>query len=277
MKIRNLIVVCLASLTLVSAAAIANPEGDRQAFVNYFLKRFDVKIGDYVNGVYALDEGARSQWIEIEEFPPYELAVDDGEILFNTPFANGKGYKDCFENGGKGIRQNYPQFDSARGEVVTLELAINECREANGEKAFKWKKGNIAAVSAYMAFTSRGKKINTIIPDDEKALAAYEDGKKFFYSRRGQLNMSCAHCHVQGASQRLRADITSPALGHLSHFPVYRSKWGELGTTHRRFGGCNKQVRAKPLKAQSLAYRNLEYFLSYMSNGLEVNGPGARK
>ncbi|MGV6851280.1 MAG: sulfur oxidation c-type cytochrome SoxA, partial [bacterium] len=269
MKIRKIIIAGLAGLSLLSAAAVASPEQDRQAFVNYFLNRFDVKISDYINGVYALDAGAHAQWLEIEEFPPYELAVDEGKALFEKPFANGKGYKDCFDNGGIAIRQNYPYFDVKRGTVITLELAINECREANGEKALKWKKGKIAAISAYMAYTSRGKKINTVIPDDAKALAAYEAGKKFFYSRRGQLNMSCAHCHVQGAGQRLRADITSPALGHVTHFPVYRSKWGELGTLHRRFGGCNKQVRAKPLKAQSEAYKNLEYFLSYMSNGLE--------
>jgi peroxiredoxin family protein len=70
---------------------------------------------------------------------------------------------------------------------------------------------------------------------------------------------------------------TAAALGHLTHFPVYRSKWGGLGTTHRRYGGCNKQVRAKPFPAQSEEYRALEYFHTYMSNGLAVNGPGARK
>jgi sulfur-oxidizing protein SoxA len=52
---------------------------------------------------------------------------------------------------------------------------------------------------------------------------------------------------------------------------------GGLGTTHRRYSGCNKQVRAKPFKAQSAEYRALEYFHTYMSNGLVVNGPGARK
>jgi len=50
-----------------------------------------------------------------------------------------------------------------------------------------------------------------------------------------------------------------------------------MGTTHRRYGGCNKQVRAKPYKSQSAEYRALEYFHTYMSNGLVVNGPGARK
>jgi sulfur-oxidizing protein SoxA len=40
---------------------------------------------------------------------------------------------------------------------------------------------------------------------------------------------------------------------------------------------CNAQVRAKPYEAQSQVYRELEYFLSYMSNGMEMNGPASRR
>jgi len=198
-------------------------------------------------------------------------------VLFNSPFANGKTYASCFENGGIGIRQNYPYFDTDRGEVITLELSINECREANGEKPLKWKRGPIADISAYMASTSTGNVFDIKIPNDPRALAAYERGKKHFYQKRGQLNMACADCHKFYSGNMVRADLLSPALGHLTHFPVYRSKWGGLGTTHRRYGGCNAQVRAKAYPAQSEEYRALEYFHTYMSNGLAVNGPGARK
>ena len=265
-------------MLLVSGPLLADPESDRLAFVNYFEERFpDVELEAYVNGVYALDEASYEQWLQIEEFPPYELAVEDGEELFNTPFANGKSYADCFDNGGIGIRQNYPYFDADRGEVVTLEYAINLCREANGEEPLGYKKGAIASISAYMAYTSRGNRFEMTIPDDPRALAAYNNGKQYFYSKRGQLNFSCADCHVNNAGMHIRADKLSPSLGHPTHFPVYRSKWGELGTLHRRFDGCNKQVRAEPLPAQGEDYRNLEYFMTYMSNGLEFNGPGARK
>jgi len=205
------------------------------------------------------------------------LNISKGEELFNKPFANGKTYASCFKNGGIAIRQNYPYFDTSKGEVITLELAINQCRQANGEKKLKWKKGAIADISAYMAYTSRGQTINIVIPDDPRAVAAYERGKKHFYAKRGQLNMACADCHKFYSGKRIRADLLSPALGHVTHFPVYRSKWGGLGTLHRRYAGCNKQVRAKPFKAQSAEYRALEYFHTYMSNGLDVNGPGARK
>lgn len=268
----------LAFVVMTASVVSAAPEDDRQAFVNYFETRFpNVGADAWVNGVYALDKASYDQWLQIEEFPPYELAMGEGEELFKTPFANGKTYADCFPGGGIGIRQTYPYFDTVRGEVVTLELAINECRVKNGEEPLGYKKGKIAALSAYMAYTSRGKVFEIEIPDDPRAMAAYEAGKQFYYSKRGQLNFSCADCHVTNAGMQVRADKLSPALGHPTHFPVYRSKWGAMGTLHRRFDGCNKQVRAKPLPAQSEDYRNLEYFMTYMSNGLEVNGPGARK
>ena len=268
----------VALLLALPITGMATPEQDLEEFRGYFKDRFpNTPFDDYINGVYSIDPASREQWEAIEEFAPYELNISNGEELFKKPFANGKGYADCFENGGIGIRQNYPYFDTDRGEVITLELAINECRTANGEKPLKYKRGPIADISAYMAYTSRGNIFDIKIPDDPRALAAYERGKKHFYQKRGQLNMACADCHKFYSGNYVRADLLSPALGHLSHFPVYRSKWGEMGTLHQRFDGCNKQVRATPLPSQGEEYRNLEYFLTYMSNGMEVNGPGARK
>lgn len=276
MKLKTL---AASALLCVSAVALASPEADRQAFSDYYTKKFsETPLEDFVNGIYSIDSKSREQWEEIEEFPPYEIDIDKGKELFETAFANGKTYGSCFDNEGIGVRQNYPHWDKDKGQVMTLELAINQCREANGEKPLKYKKGALAAISAYMAYTSRGKPIAVTVPEDDAgAMAAYEDGKQFFYTKRGQLNFSCADCHMGNSGNYVRADRLSPALGHASHFPVYRSKWGELGTLHRRFGGCNANIRAKPFKAQGKEYRNLEYFLTYMSNGLEFNGPGARK
>lgn len=271
---------------MASAVMVAKPahatdyqklvDADTQAFQSYFHKEFpDVKLADFANGVYALDADARQQWQEMEEFPPYELDVEAGKALFNKPFANGKSLADCFPNGGA-VRGKYPYFDEKRGEVVTLEMAINECRVANGEKPWPWKTGKLAQVSAYMAFISRGQKVDVKVKS-KAAYEAYLKGKKFFYAKRGQLNMSCSGCHMEYAGRHLRAEITSPALGQTTHFPVFRSKWGEIGTLHRRYAGCNKNIGAKPFPAQSEQYRDLEYFQTAMSNGLEYNGPASRK
>jgi len=275
------LLVIAATLGLISTASLAvqaSPQQDLKEFRAYFADRFpDVPFNEYINGVYAIDQASREQWEAIEEFPPYELNVDKGKSLFNKPFKNGKTYASCFRNGGIAIKQDFPYFDSATGKVITLEGEINACRSKNGEEPLKWQKGDIADLSAYMAYTSRGNKTNVSVPGDEGAQAAYKRGKAHFYAKRGQLNMSCADCHQWNAGNRIRADLLSPALGHTTHFPVYRSKWGGLGTLHRRYGGCNKQVRSKPYKPQSDEYRALEYFHTYMSNGLVLNGPGARK
>ena len=258
--------------------AYATPEEDRLALREFFAKRFpSLDINDMINGLYAFDEGAREQWLEMEDFPPYEIAIEDGETAFNTPFANGKTYADCFENGGEGVKQNYPYFDTESGEVITLEYAINQCRKDNGEEPLPWLTGELAQIASYMAYTSRGNRMSVVIPDDPRALAAYESGKEYYYTRRGQLEFACENCHMQSAGNLLRADRLSGMLGQATHWPVYRSKWGEIGTLHKRFRECNLQVRAEPYEPQSRQYRELEYFLSYMSNDMEMNGPASRR
>ena len=260
-----------------AAADAVHPDADFKAFRDYFTKRFpNVPLNDFVNGPYSMDAELRKQWEAIDDFPPYDFAIDRGKQMFATPFKNGKTYGDCFANNGIGIRQNYPYFDDKTGEVITLELALNRCREANGEEPYSYVKDEMASLTAYMAFTSRGKPFDIKIPNDPRALAAYEKGAEYFYSRRGQLNFSCASCHVQSAGEHIRTEVLAPALGILAAMPIYRSEWGGMGTISRRFVTCNSQVRGVPLKPQDELYRDVEYYLSYMGNGLPVSGPGTR-
>ena len=270
----------LALLVVVfSFTASADPQQDQASFRQHYQKIFpQLTLVDYADGVYTIDEIARESWQAIEEFPPYELAIEQGEILFKTAFKNGNHYSDCLPYNGIAISHLYPQWNKAQNKVITLALAINQCREENNEPALTYQKGEIAQLLAYMAFTSRGKFIDIKTPDSEpQALAAYEQGKQYYYQRRGQLNFSCSSCHIQNAGKRIRAEILSPSLGHTSNWPTYRLKWGEMGTLHRRFIGCHKQIRAELPAAQSDVLRHLEYFLSYMGNGIPVNGPSIRK
>jgi sulfur-oxidizing protein SoxA len=259
------------------AADRPDPAAEAKAFRNYFVKKFpNVKLEEFVNGPYALDQDMRRQWEEKEQFPPYEFSLEMGKELFAKPFKNGKHYADCFPNRGIGIRQNYPYFDDKEGKVVTLELALNRCREANGEAPLSYVGDEMAALTAFMAFTSRGKPFDIKVPDDPRALEAYQNGKRYFYTRRGQLNFSCATCHVQNPGERMRAEVLAPALGILNAMPIYRSEWGGMGTMSRRFTTCNSQIRGVPLDPEDEEYRDLEYYLSYVSNGLPISGPGAR-
>lgn len=270
-------VVCALLLAAAPAKAAdkTNPEADRKAFQAFFFAKFPtVAKTDFGNGPYAVNEGMRKQWEDIMQMPPFDFALDEGHAEWEKPFANGKHYADCFDNKGEGIRQTYPRFIAETGQVETLEGAINRCRVENGEKPLDMMTGMMASLTAAMAETSQGKPFAITIPDDPRALAAYERGKEFFYSRKGQLGVSCASCHMSSAGERMRGDILAPALGILAAMPIYRSDWGSMGTTIRRLATCSSQTRAVPLKPGD--YRDLEYFMSYMSNGIPIVGPGTR-
>ena len=182
----------------------AGPQEDLVAYQNYFKKKFpDLSPVDLSNGMYNFDKDKRAQWEEIMSFPPYEIAIDEGKTLFTTPFKNGKTYADCFEKGGVAIAHTYPRFDKKVGKVKTLAALVNECRVKNGEKPLPYLKGKLATILAYMADTSRGKTINIEVPADAAALAAYEDGKRIYFSRRGPRAFACYHCHWEAAFRLL--------------------------------------------------------------------------
>jgi len=267
----------LGCVTAPAGPAYAGPDEDLETYQAYFRQHFpDFGPENFLMGMYNFNADKRRQWEEIMEFPPYEFVIEKGEKLFNTPFRNGKGYADCLENGGIGIAHTYPRFDPHKGRVMTLSMEINQCREKNGEKPLGLLKGDLPALLAYLAETSRGQPVDIQVPDEPRALAAYEDGKRIYFTRRGPRGFACYHCHWETAGQRIRGNELSPAIGQAANFPAYRSKWGALGPIQRRYKGCMKNVGAKPLKAGSTGMNNLEYFHRRLSNGLPSNAPAAR-
>lgn len=263
----------LAQLTFYDPEA--SPEQDRKNIQHFFRTKFPgLPDTEFANGVYAMSPVMRENWEAIEEFPPYEPTIEEGESEWAKVFFSGGSYRDCFST--PAIANRYPRWDSTAGEVQTLEMAINACRKSHGEEPLKYGKSTMLSLTAYIAFHSRGLATKITVPDDSGALAAYQAGKKFYFSRRGQLNLACYHCHFENAGKRVRSNVLGPMLGQTSNWPTYRSKWGGMGSIHRRYKGCNKQVRAKPFNFQSEQYRNLQFFHTYMSNGIPINGPGAR-
>lgn len=245
-----------------------DPKEIREEFI------YPVKLENFKDGAAAWHRPTKEQIAELNEFPPYEIQVDEGKDLWETPFANGKTYADCF--GAPDVQNKYPYFDVQRSEVITLDQAVNECRVNNGEKPLKYKKFGLESIMAYMASESRGKKINVTIPN-KAAQEAYERGKVDFYTQRGYFNMSCAECHVSGSGQRVRAEKLSPTLGQATHFPVFRIKQQRILTMQERLSGCWRDTGTEPPKRGSQELKELEYFLYYMSNGFELNGPDTRK
>lgn len=266
-----------ASLLAGAVAVHATPEQDREHARQFFKTKFpDMKWDEYNYGALAFNPDAYSQYESIMSFPPFETQVEKSQKMWETPFANGKTYASCFPNGGKNVAGDYPYFDDKLGEVVTFEMALNQCREKNGEKPYSYKDmKTMGLLTAYARSLSDGMLMNVKVVGPA-ATAAYDAGKHLFFARRGQLNFSCGTCHYDNAGNRVRSELLSPLIGHATHWPVFRA--GEkLFTLQKRYVGCNKNVRAVPFKEGSKEYNDLEYFEAYMSNGLPLQANVFRK
>jgi len=306
---KTTILVALTACTLNAAEFNAQAEKDRLALIKYFEAKFEnplknrntffpystddelennimsgLKFQDFSKGNYSFSKNGRMSYDEINEFPPHEEFVEHGEELYSKPFANGKSFEDCFPNPAE-AGSMYPYFDEEKKDVMTLTVAINQCLTSNGEKAWNPSKGNIAHLEAYFVQEAQDaeKKIDVKI-NSKEAQEAYNRGKEYYYTQRGYLNLSCAECHVQGAGQRVRNESLSPFLGQVTHFPVYRLKWGAadanndgLGTLERRMSGCIKDQGQVPPKYDAKEMKDLLFFMAYMSNGMKIDGPDIRK
>ncbi|MHB0990117.1 MAG: sulfur oxidation c-type cytochrome SoxA [Burkholderiales bacterium] len=272
------VIIAACMVLLAGGPAFATPAQDRQNLVNYFTGKFPaIKLDQYVYGSLAFDPDSMAQYNSIMDFPPFGTIIDQAQQMWNTPFRNGKTYASCFPGGGKNVAGNYPYFDNRSNQVVTFEMAINACRTTNGEPAYSYgDPATMGKLTAYARTLSDGMLMNVKV-DGPAAQAAFEAGKKIFYARRGQLGFSCASCHVMEAGARYRSEILSPVLGQATHWPVFRGGDANLVTLQARFAGCDKMLRAQPFAIGSPEYNDLEYFYSYISNGLPLKASVFRK
>lgn len=280
----------LVALGLAATAALpayADPQADLKEFQGYFKKKFpSVPFDEYANGFYAFPQfkDYRKMWESYNEFPPYEIGLDRGKTRWNKKFANGESFDGCIKKGVIKPAQSYPRWDKAKKEIRTAELDINACLKMNGEPEYTdldkdtKQRVALAEVTAYFYSQYRGKRMHPDVDfSDPDAVAAYERGKKFWWTRRGQLNFACAHCHVELAGKDMGGNQPlSAALGHTTGWPAQRLEWGRLETIHWRYATCNSQVRAKPFKQNGDEYRTLQLYESYMSSGLPLTAPAMR-
>lgn len=219
-----------------------------------------------------------TQALETDDFEnPAMPFVDRGADLWNTvDGSKGKSCASCHkkaEDTMKGVRAHMPKWNAKLGKPETLEMRINACRTANmGAKAWKWEAPEMLAMTAYIGLQSRG--IPVQVQTDGPMKPWWEKGKKLYYTRAGQLGLACANCHEDNFGNMIRADHLSQ--GQINGFPVYRLKWGGLGSIHRRFKGCMKQVRAKPYKRGSDEFIALELYVASRGAGLAVETPAVR-
>ena len=219
-----------------------------------------------------------TQAMQADDFDNPAMAAVDGALeAWNTVEGEkGKSCASCHgdvEESMVGIRAVYPKWNEKAGEVRTLAMQINDCRENQmGAEKYGYTSGDMAAMEALITVQSRGMPVNVAI--DGPAAATWEQGKELYYTRTGQLELSCANCHEDNYGNMIRADHLSQ--GQINGFPAYRLKNTKLNTVHDRFKGCIRDTRAETFKPGGPEFIALELYVASRGNGLSVEGPSVR-
>lgn len=220
---------------------------------------------DYAWGSAAFDAELRAQ----VEAGAGEAApvLESGKKAWQRKFKNGRGLSGCFPNGGRRIAGTYPQYDPRLKRVVTLEMAVNQCLKTHNEAPLDPDDpATMGAIIAYLRSLSDKQKIAVRV--SAAAESRFEEGRRLYFTRMGQRNFACASCHIQAAGKRFHDMPLSPAVGQAAHAPAIRE--GRAVTLQTRMRECLERMGAAPFPAASEELNHLEYFLTYLSNGLAL-------
>ena len=240
----------------------------------------EVAAPDHVENLDTLYSGWRfrspeTQYLQTDDFEnPAMVFVDQARDLWEKVegtenMACASCHADVAEF--EGLRPTLPRVEN--GELVAMEDLVNECRtERMGAEPWKWSKGNMTAMTALIGLQSRGMPMSVAI--DGEAAPFWEQGKDLYYTRVGQLDMSCSNCHENNYGVMIRADHLSQ--GQINGFPTYRLKNAKLNSIHGRFKGCMKNIRATPFAEGGPEFKALELYLASRGQGLAVETPSVR-
>jgi sulfur-oxidizing protein SoxA len=209
---------------------------------------------------------------------PGMIFVETGEAEWSKVAGEaGKSCKSCHNDANasmKGVMARYPVYYAPWKKPINVEQRINLCRtkfmKAN---PYKYESAKMQGITAYVGMQSRGMPVKVKVDGEMKPF--FEKGKAFYYQRRGQLDMACAHCHENYYGSKIRSELLSQ--GMVNGYPTFRLKWQKMGSLHRRFAGCNKNIRAKPYPRGADEYVNLELYVRWRGQGLPIETPSVRK
>lgn len=209
---------------------------------------------------------------------PGMLYLEAGQAAWSKAEGEaGKSCQSCHNDASasmKGVMARYPVYYEPWKKPINVEQRINLCREKFMKaKPYKYESKIMQGMTAFVGIQSRGMPVKVKVDGNMKPF--FDKGKEFYYQRRGQLDMACSHCHENYFGSKVRSEILSQ--GMVNGYPTFRLKWQKMGSLHRRFAGCNKNIRAKPYKRGAEEYVNLELYVRWRGEGLPIESPSVRK
>ncbi|MFA5538317.1 MAG: sulfur oxidation c-type cytochrome SoxA [Gemmobacter sp.] len=272
------------ALGALSSASLADPHPDAELVIDgelHLVTRAPAPehvahVFDTVKSgwLYRTDE---TRALQMDDFDnPGMLYVDRGQDLWDT--AEGTADASCASCHGdvetmRGVRATMPRVND-NGELWALENYINDCRtERMGAEPWGWTSDGMKSMTALISLQSRGLPMSVQI--DGPAAEYWEQGKEMYYTRYGQLELSCANCHEDNNGRMIRADHLSQ--GMVNGFPTYRLKNAGIVPMHQRFRGCIRDTRGETFAEGSPEFIALELYVASRGNGLSIEGVSVRQ
>jgi len=273
----------LATAICVSGwAASADPDSDQLTINGEIAIVTETEAPEHMEYVSTIYSGWRfrsdeTQAVQMDDFDnPGMLGVENAIVDWaSADGSEGKACADCHGDAEEmaGVRAVYPKWNEEQGRVTTIEMEVNNCRETRmGAEKWGYTSGDMTDMVALISSVSRGLPVNVAI--DGPAQSTWEQGKELYYTRTGQLELSCANCHEDSYGMMIRADHLSQ--GQINGFPTYRLKNTKLNSVHARFKGCVRDTRAETFSPGSPEFIALELYVASRGNGLSVEGPSVR-
>jgi len=227
-----------------------------------------------------LYRAAETRALEEDSFQnPGMLYVERGGEIWNTvEGAAGKSCASCHGDAAESmaaVGATYPKWDADAKRPINIELQIDKCRVNNMQaEAYKFDAAEQRALATFIKHQSLGKPVEVDLSQGELQ-SWWEKGKEVYYTRTGQLNLSCASCHEENNGKYIRADHLSQ--GNVNGFPTYRFNTGGMVSLHNRFRGCIRDTRASFPAAFSDELMALEVYTTWRGTGLSVETPAVRQ
>lgn len=210
---------------------------------------------------------------------PAMLYVDDGAELWNAvEGSEGNSCATCHGDAAEsmaGVGATYPKWNEAAGKPFNIEMQVNACREENmGAEPYKFDAPEQKAMTTFIKHQSMGTPVDIDL-DAGDMQSWWDKGEELYYTRTGQLDLSCATCHEDHNGDYIRADHLSQ--GNTNGFPTYRLKQANMVSLHARLRGCVRDTRANIPDAFSDDLMALEVYVGWRGEGLAVETPAVRQ
>jgi len=280
---RTLLTTGIACLALVAPFGLAFADEDADLVINGEIEiTVRAPAPEHLENLDEIFSGwvyrsTETQAFQMDDFEnPGMIFVESAIDAWNT--VEGEAGESCASCHGSpedmaGVSATYPKWNEGAEEVRTMTMQVNGCRtEQMGAEEWAYDKTDMLNMTALLASVSRGLPVNVAI--DGPVAETWEMGRELYYTRTGQLELSCANCHEDNYGNNIRADHLSQ--GQVNGFPTYRLKNARLNGIHSRFRGCVRDTRAETYSVGSPEFVALELYVTSRGNGLSVEGPSVR-